>query len=100
MPLSRRRAPPRGASRERLLRLGLTATEIDGVSSGSAGAGGGLMPVRAPFAGTVLDRSLNLGALVEPGEKNLLLADTSRVWVMTNVYERELGAILAQQAQG
>jgi len=88
------------ASRERLLRLGLTAAEIEGVSPDSAGARSGLMPVRAPFAGTVLDRSLNLGALVEPGERNLLLADTSRVWVMTNVYERELGAILDQQALG
>ena len=88
------------ASRDRLLRLGLTATEADTVSVDGAGERSGLMPVRAPFAGTVLERSLNLGALVEPGEKNLLFADTSRVWVMTNVYERELGAILAQQARG
>jgi cobalt-zinc-cadmium efflux system membrane fusion protein len=88
------------AARERLLRLGLTSTEIDAVSPEGGGARSGLMPVRAPFAGTVLDRSLNLGALVEPGERNLLLADTSRVWVMTNVHERELGAILDQQARG
>ncbi len=87
------------AARERLLRLGLTATEVDAVAPDNAGVRSGLMPVRAPFAGTVLDRSLNLGALVEPGEKNLLLADTARVWVMTNVYERELGAILEQQAR-
>lgn len=88
------------AARERLLRLGLTPTEIDGMPSESAGAGSGLMPVRAPFAGTVLDRSLNLGSLVEPGQKCLLLGDTSRVWVMANAHERELGAILEQQARG
>jgi cobalt-zinc-cadmium efflux system membrane fusion protein len=87
------------ASYERLLRLGLTSAEVDALALAPPGAGSGLMPVRAPFAGTVLDRSLNLGALVEPGERNLLLADTSRVWVMTNVYERELGAILEQQAR-
>ncbi len=88
------------ASHQRLLRLGLTPAEADAVSPRSNDARGGLMPIRAPFAGTVLDRALNLGALVEPGEKNLLLADTSRVWVMTNVYERELAAILDQQARG
>jgi len=88
------------AIRERLLRLGLVDEEIDAIARGSAAGQGGLMPVRAPFAGTVLERSLNLGALVEPGQRNLLLADTSRMWVMTNVYERELAAILAQQARG
>jgi membrane fusion protein, heavy metal efflux system len=88
------------ASRERLLRLGLARDEVGAVARGSTGGEGGLMPVRAPFAGTVLERSLNLGALVEPGQQNLLLADTSRVWVMTNVYERELAAILDQQARG
>jgi cobalt-zinc-cadmium efflux system membrane fusion protein len=88
------------ASRERVLRLGLAGDEVDAIARGSSGGQGGLMPVRAPFAGTVLERSLNLGALVEPGQRNLLLADTSRMWVMTNVYERELAAILEQQARG
>ena len=89
-----------GASRERLVRLGLAGDEVDAIARGRAGGEGGLMPVRAPFAGTVLERSLNLGALVEPGQRNFLLADTSRMWVMTNVYERELAAIVEQQARG
>jgi RND family efflux transporter MFP subunit len=52
------------------------------------------MPVRAPFPGTVLERSLSLGALVQPGDKALLLADTSKIWVMTTLYESELAAVL------
>jgi len=88
------------ASRERLRRLGLEEAEVEAVAHGSSGGQDGLMPVRAPFAGTVLERSLNLGSLVEPGQQNLLLADTSRMWVMTNIYERELAAILKQQAHG
>ncbi len=88
------------ASRERLFRLGLAGDEVEAVARGSASGQGGLMPVRAPFAGMVLERSLNLGALVSPGQQNLLLADTSHLWVMTNVYERELAAILNQRARG
>jgi multidrug efflux pump subunit AcrA (membrane-fusion protein) len=55
------------------------------------------MPVRAPFDGTVLERSLSLGAQAQPGDKLLLLADTAKVWVITTVYEREVAALLQAQ---
>jgi len=97
------------AARSRLGRLGLTAAEIGaaagvdapGAASGrAAGADDGLLPVRAPFAGTVLERELGLGARVEPGDRALLLADTSVVWVETAIGERELGAVIERQARG
>jgi cobalt-zinc-cadmium efflux system membrane fusion protein len=69
------------ASRERLL-------------SSRAETGAGWLPVRAPFAGTILERDLNLGAAVEPGERLLLLGETDRMWVITSVYERELALLL------
>jgi cobalt-zinc-cadmium efflux system membrane fusion protein len=58
------------------------------------------MPVRAPFAGSVLERSLSLGAQAQPGDKLLLLADTAKVWVITTVYEREVAAVLQAQQLG
>ena len=93
------------AGRSRLGRLGLTAAEIGaagGDTPGGRGAGAddGLLPVRAPFAGTVLERELGLGARVEPGDRALLLADTSVVWVETAIGERELESVLQRQARG
>jgi cobalt-zinc-cadmium efflux system membrane fusion protein len=55
----------------------------------------GLMPVRAPFSGIVLERSLGLGALVQPGDRAILLADTSRMWIQTTLYESEFAALAA-----
>ncbi len=96
------------AARSRLGRLGLTTAEIgtagadapNGPGGRGPGADDGLLPVRAPFAGTVLERELGLGARVEPGDRALLLADTSVVWVETAIGERELGAVTERQARG
>jgi cobalt-zinc-cadmium efflux system membrane fusion protein len=84
----------------RLLALGLQPEEIDALPAAGTGSQSGLMPVRAPFAGTVLERSLSLGAQAQPGDKLLLLADTSKMWVITTVYEREVAAVLRAQEEG
>jgi cobalt-zinc-cadmium efflux system membrane fusion protein len=96
------------AARSRLGRLGLTTVEIGAAEADAPGgpdrreaaADDGLLRVRAPFAGTVLERRLGLGARVEPGDQALLLADTSVVWVETAIGERELEAVLERQARG
>ncbi len=83
------------ASHQRLAALGIADRDVDARDDRTRG--GQRLPVRAPFDGMVLERALNLGALVAPGEKNLLIADTSTVWVNTTVRERELAAILERQ---
>jgi membrane fusion protein, heavy metal efflux system len=85
------------ATEERLLACGLTRGEILGLS---VSEGNTSLPVKAPFDGTVLERNLGLGALVAPGEKLLLLGDTSTMWVWTSLYERELPQLLRQQEKG
>jgi cobalt-zinc-cadmium efflux system membrane fusion protein len=84
----------------RLLGHGLSQGEIDGLAASPPGSESGLLPVRAPFAGTVLERSLSLGGQALPGDKLLLLADTSRVWVITTIHEREVAAVLEAKAKG
>lgn len=84
----------------RLLAFGLGQSEIDNLLTGSPSSQSGLMPVRAPFSGTVLERSLSLGAQAQPGDKLLLLADTAKAWVITTVYEREVAAVLRAQRHG
>ena len=87
------------AARERLLRFGLSETELEALPEEPPRADSGLLAVRAPFAGTVLERALGLGALVTPGERTLLVADTSRMWVQTALYEREVAAVLELQTR-
>ncbi|HPS80045.1 MAG TPA: efflux RND transporter periplasmic adaptor subunit, partial [Thermoanaerobaculaceae bacterium] len=88
------------AARERLLRFGVVEPDIKAMLAEPPRADGGFLTVRAPFAGTVLERSLGLGALVSPGDRTLLMADTSRMWVQTALYEREVAAVLELQARG
>lgn len=84
----------------RLLGLGLDPKEIEALAATPASSESGLLPVRAPFAGTVLERSLSLGAQALPGDELVLLADTSRVWVLTAIHEREVAAVLEARAGG
>jgi membrane fusion protein, heavy metal efflux system len=81
------------AAREQLFSFGLTETDLAEASGGAASKTGWLA-VRAPFAGRVLERNLGLGVSVEPGQQLLLLGDTSQMWVMTNLYERDLAKIV------
>ncbi len=90
----------RSAVAGRLLALGVPAVQVDHPAPGQRKAPPSLMPVRAPFAGTVLERSLSLGALVQPGDRLLLLADTSSVWVIATLSERELAALSAPGRRG
>jgi membrane fusion protein, heavy metal efflux system len=51
--------------------------------------------VRAPFAGTVLEKNVNIGSVVDTSATLFLLADTSRLTVTTQVYEEDLPALQA-----
>ena len=49
--------------------------------------------VRAPFAGTVVERHATLGEMVEPQAPLFQIADLSRVWVWIDVFERDLARV-------
>jgi membrane fusion protein, heavy metal efflux system len=88
------------AAKERLIGYGMDAADIEALEQGTLDAPGSLLAIRAPFAGTILERDVHLGALVSPGESLLLLGDTSRMWVMSGVYERELALLIERQSRG
>lgn len=48
------------------------------------------LELRSPIAGTVIDRAVNPGAGVEAGKPLLTVANTSTLWVIANVPEREM----------
>ncbi len=51
--------------------------------------------VRAPFAGTILESKIRQGAFVQMGTELYELADLSTVWVMADVYEKDLSKVHA-----
>jgi membrane fusion protein, heavy metal efflux system len=79
------------AQRQRLLLLGLSSKRIDGLNSASQVSSEVSMP--APVTGTVITRSANPGEVIEANKEILRIADLSSVWVIGQVYEKDLGRI-------
>ena len=53
--------------------------------------------LRAPFSGVIIGYNVAEGELVEPSREVLKLADVSTVWVLADVYEKDLGKIREEQ---
>ena len=77
--------------RQRLVLLGLSSERINGlrpslpVSSSVA--------LLAPISGIVVNRSINPGEIVQANTEILRVADLSSVWVIAQVYEKDLASI-------
>ncbi len=47
----------------------------------------------APFSGTVIDRAVTEGQLVDPTSVAFRVADLGTVWILLDVYEKDLGKV-------
>lgn len=56
------------------------------------------VPVRAPFAGAVIERLASPGAAVTLGEPLLVVSDLSRVWISAEVDEDDLHRLAAPES--
>ncbi|PPQ37838.1 membrane fusion protein, cobalt-zinc-cadmium efflux system [Rhodoblastus acidophilus] len=83
-------------ARQKLRSLGVSDGEIDALRADDASANLGLYPVRAPIAGRVIERKVDVGASVggnnDPSEL-YAIADLSRVWIDLAIPASELNAI-------
>jgi cobalt-zinc-cadmium efflux system membrane fusion protein len=49
------------------------------------------VPVRAPIGGEVVEQDVSAGQLLQPGTTQcFMISDTSNVWVLVNVYQKDL----------
>lgn len=87
---SRRPSDP-DTARVRLLNLGLSEAQIDGIRT--SGRASRAVTIPAPIAGTVLAKTALSGMMFRPGDPLFSLADLSVVAVMTDVYEQDAGAL-------
>lgn len=77
--------------RQRLLLLGLTPQRVSALRSASQISSEVSLP--APVTGTVIGRSVNPGEVIEANKEVLRIADLSSVWVIAQVYERDLARV-------
>ena len=82
----------RDKMREKLRLLGYSGTVPPG-NGGSLSDGHPLLPLVAPFGGTVIERQVTEGQLIEPGFAAFRLADLDTLWVLLDVPETEAGRI-------
>jgi cobalt-zinc-cadmium efflux system membrane fusion protein len=78
------------AATMRLRAIGLSAVDIDELERRDAG---GRVPMRAPIGGTVIERKVTLGQAVERATDAFKIADTSKVWVTLDLYEKDVGRV-------
>lgn len=76
------------ASLRRLRFMGLTDTDID-----QGGSSGSNLTLRSPVSGHVLAKSVQAGQYIGPGQTLLSIADLGMVWILAEVYERDLGRV-------
>lgn len=88
------------ASADMLHVLGLTEEDLDRIREPSQGAGTGRLVVRAPMAGTIIEKHAVPGEMVEAGKDLMLLSDLGTVWVWANVQSRDLVRLLEAEKRG
>lgn len=84
----------------KLRRFGLDPDRLqtpDGTSEPTLLEDSTLTLLRAPFNGVVIDYDVSPGEVVAPERLLLTIADLSTVWVLADVYERDLAAISGAQ---
>lgn len=79
------------AAEDRLHLLGMTDTEIAGL--GGEDTIRSQVAITAPFQGTIIERHMTLGEVVEPAKPLLTIADLSTLWGIAEVPEQDLSRV-------
>jgi RND family efflux transporter MFP subunit len=77
--------------RQKLLLLGMTAPGIAALNSTTQISSE--VTVSAPSSGTITNRSVNPGEVIEANKELLRVTDLSTVWVVGQVYEKDLATV-------
>lgn len=80
------------SQRQRLMLLGLSGRRIEQLKSPAQVSSE--VTLAAPVSGTVINRAANPGEVISADKEILRIADLSSVWVMGQVYEKDLGKVV------
>jgi cobalt-zinc-cadmium efflux system membrane fusion protein len=84
------------AAAERLRAYGLSPADLAAIDRGASNMIG-KVPLRAPVAGTVVSRHVSLGQAVERATDAFKIIDLSRLWVLLDIYEKDLRRVYVGQ---
>lgn len=76
-------------ARQRLILLGLSESRVSALRSPSQISSE--IALTAPVSGTITSRSVNQGEVVESNKELMKVTNLSSVWVIAQVYEKDLG---------
>ena len=79
------------AAEDRLHLLGMTDEEISAI--GKAHTINSRVPIYSPIPGTIIEKHLTLGEVLEPVKPLFVIADLSNLWVIADVPERDIPKI-------
>ncbi len=77
-------------AKAKLLLFGLSAGAVERLDPISEGSAASHLKVKAPFAGTVVEKHAVRSERVDPKTQMFILADLSAVWVQADVFESDL----------
>lgn len=81
---------------EQIHRFGVSEAELDKLTPGQGESGhrtASHSVLRAPFSGVVTKFDVARGELVEPERELMTISDLSTVWVLADVYEKDLAKV-------
>ena len=81
----------RATAREKLILYGLSPQRVDALRSPSQITSE--IALSAPVSGTITSRSINPGEIVEPNKELMKVTNLSTVWVIAQVYEKDLAKL-------
>jgi len=79
------------SSRRRLLNWGVAAGDIDALEK--LGHARNTLPISSPGNGVILEKMVVAGQNITPGMPLYKIADLSKVWVVANIYQRDLAVV-------
>jgi cobalt-zinc-cadmium efflux system membrane fusion protein len=83
------------AAQERLRAFGVGTADMDALQKGG---NGGRVALRSPIEGTVVRRKVTLGQAVERATDAFEVANLARLWVLLDLYEKDLRNVQVGQA--
>ncbi len=80
------------SAREKLILLGLSDRQVDELRDNGKFPKP-LVSVESPASGTLISRAVNTGEVVMQGKEMFRVADLSSVWVIAQIYEKDLQSV-------
>ena len=83
------------AAERALYSIGFSQSEIESLMRSNSTSG--IITLRSPITGTIVDRGVRLGQRIESGDDLFHIVDLSSLWVQMSLYERDLATIQLSQ---